>query len=286
MQRILLVMGSGAALAACTNLAAVRDISSDLTMASESWDDVGAEFAGSCARERMLNPALADCALEERASAGLMAANAVLGQYFEALMAAADQSNFTIAPGLADAGAAVSGIPGIDPARVDAVSGLVGLLSGLATDGARERTLRDLIDKGGPAAQTLVEGMNDLVVPRLTRRLDTERLQLTGQFGRLILAEGDDAGRSPEALCRGSGAAGFSGAGFLLATEYCRRVAVLDERRGALSDYQASLAEASNALEALQSSDGKLKARDLAIRLYAIGDDLNRRVRNVRRAFG
>ncbi len=274
------------ALSACTSLSAVSDVSTRLKSASATWNDVGSEFAASCKREATLNPALADCALEREASSGLAAANGVLGNYFAALANAANEANFTVKPGLDAAASSVAKIPEINADQVTAVSGLVGLLVNLATNAMRERTLHDLIERGGPAAQTIVRGMDSLVVPRLGRRLDTERLQLSGQFGRLILAQRDRAGPDPSALCTGPSASRFSGTGFLLTLEYCRRLAVLDERAKALADYQASLVVADKALTELQSSKSRLKAKDLAQRLYAIGSDLDDKVSAVRKAFG
>lgn len=149
---------SAVLLAGCTNLGAVADISGRLTQASTVWDEVGGDFARSCERERTLNPMIVDCEAEKRASAGLAAANAVLTDYFEALGAAANESSFTVEPGLEQAAASVGSIPGVDGAQVKAVAGLFGLLARLATESVRERTLRELIGEGGPAAQTVVGG--------------------------------------------------------------------------------------------------------------------------------
>jgi len=159
-------------LAGCADLTAVRDISSRLTVASKNWNEVSADIAGSCQRELALNPQIGDCQLERKASDGLIAADAVLTEYFSALLAAATETNFSIKPGLDKATAAVAGIDGIDEAKVKAVSGLVGLLTKIAGEKLREDTLRELIASGGPAAQSVIEGLRGLVVPRLRGRLD------------------------------------------------------------------------------------------------------------------
>ena len=127
--------------------------------------------------------------------------------------------------------------------------------------------------------------MDGLVGPRLARELDAEHLQLAGHFGRLILAQRDAAGPDLSMLCSGSAASRFSGAGYLLTLEYCRRLAILDKRTKALADYRASLALADAAMTALQSSQSKLKTAALARQLYAIGTDLDRQVTMVRQAF-
>ncbi|MDG2514071.1 hypothetical protein P7B04_15345 [Sphingobium yanoikuyae] len=272
-------------LCGCTNLGAVRDISSRLTTASVNWNDVGADIAGSCERQRTINPKLTDCLLEKKASDGLAGANAVLGAYFKALMSAANESNFTIQPGLSAATASVAEIPGVNTDQVKAVSGLFGLIANLVTAKMREDTLRDLIDRGGLPARTVVTGMNDLVVPRLTRQLEAEKIQLTAQFARLLAEQRDNVGADPSVLCVGSQSSKFSGPGFLLTLEYCRRLAVIDKRTKALADYAESLKAADTALAELQSSRTRLKTADLAQRLYSIGSDLDTKISAVRKAF-
>ena len=284
--RRFLTTGVILALGGCTSLDAVRDVSTRLSGASATWNDVGGDIYGSCQRESAINTAIADCELEKKASAGLAGANAVLTKYFTALMDAANETNFTIQPGLDAAAASAANIPGINKDQVKAVSGLFGLLAKMANQALREAALRRLIEEGGPSAQTVVRGMDDLVVPRLGRELDAERLQLAGHFGRLILAARDPVGADPAALCSGPAASKFSGTGFLLTQEFCRRLAVLDKRTKALADYQASLGVADKALTELQSSKTRLKAKDLAQRLYQIGSDLDEKVTAVRKAFG
>ena len=274
------------ALAGCTDLTAVRSISSQLTAASSNWGDVGADIAGSCQRELAINPMLEDCKLETAASQGLLAANAVLRDYFTALTAAATETNFTVQPGLDNVTASVAAIPGVNQGQVQAVSGLVSLLARLAVEKMREDTLRELIGDGGPAAQTVVDGLGQLVVPRLKSRLEAERTQLAGYFGKAILAQHDAIGSDPEALCAGAAASKFSPTGFLLTQEYCKRLAVLDKRQKALEDYDASLKAASRALTELQSSKTRLKTKALAQKLYAIGSELDQSVAAIRKAFG
>ena len=272
-------------LCGCTNLGAVRDISSRLNNASANWNEVGADIARSCERQRTINPMLIDCLLEKRASDGLAGANNVLSGYFKALNSAANESNFTIQPGLSAATASVAEIPGINTDQVKAVSGLFGLIANLVTAKMREDTLRDLIDRGAPSARTVVTAMNDLVVPRLTGQLEAEQIQLTAQFARLIAEQRDRIGANPSALCAGSSASKFSGPGFLLTLEYCRRLTMIDKRNKALAEYAGSLKAADTALAELQSSRTRLKSADLAQRLYAIGSELDTKIAAVRKAF-
>jgi len=270
-------------LSGCSDLAAVSDISSRLVSASSSWDDVASDIAGSCQREQTLNPELRDCQTEQSASDGMVGANALLRSYFQALGDAANDSNFSIQPGLDTATSSVANIPGINTDQVQAASGLFAALARIATESMRESTIRELI-RHAPEARSLIRGLDAPLVSRLGRRFDSEQLQLRAQFGRLILAQGDRV-TDIQGLCTGSGAASFSGTSFLLVQEYCRRHALIEQRQQALSDYQGSLQDADQALAELQTSDTKLKGRALAKRLYHVASDLQSKVSAVRKAF-
>lgn len=274
------------ALAGCTDLTAVRDISSLLTVASSDWNDVGRDIAGSCQRELAINPGLNDCDLEMKASEGLVATNDVLRDYFKALTAAATETNFTVQPGLDKLAGSVAAIPEINKEHVTAVSGLIGVLAKLAVERMREDMLQVLIGDGGPNAQMVVVGLSQLVVPTLRSRLGNEKTQLTAFFATGVFRQGDPVGSAPEALCSGSAASKFSATGFLLTQEYCNRLAILNKRRKALDDYDASLTAASKALTELHSSKTELKAKALAQKLYGIGSELDEKVTAIRKAFG
>lgn len=274
------------ALEGCSDLSAVRDISSRLTSASNNWNDVSEDLAGSCQRERTINPKLQDCDNEIKASNGLVAADAVLGNYFKALTAAATETNYTVQPGLDKITDSVKAIPNVKKDQVTAVSGLVGLLVNFVTEKMREDTLRELIGDGAPKAQLVVNGLlSQVLVPDLKSRLGTERDHLTGYFAIAIGNMKDDVGSNPESLCSSSGAALFSATGFLLAQEYCSRLAGLEMRQKALDDYDDSLKAASKALTELQSSKAQLSAKALAQKLYVIGNDLDEKTAAVRKAF-
>jgi len=272
-----------ALLCGCTDLDAVGKISSQLVSASGSWDGVSADIAGSCVRQQSLNPDVGDCSSEKAAANGMAGANAILQSYFTALGDSANGSNFSIQPGLDSAAGSVAGIPGINAGQVQAAAGLVGLLAKVATEAMREATLRDLIAHA-PEARSLIAGIQMPLGPRLARQLDAERSLLGAHYGRLILAQGDRVA-DLAALCSGPGAARFSGTGFLLAEDYCRRVATVDQREAALADYRASLADADRTLGELQSSKSRLKGKALARRLFSIGVDLDAKITALHKAF-
>lgn len=279
------VIAAATLLSGCADLTAVRDISSRLTNATSSWIEVGADIVGSCERETMLNPTLSSCEAERRATDGMIAANKVLGAYFKVLFEAANDSNFTIQPGLDMATKSVAGIPDIKEERANAVSGLVGFLDQLATSAMRGHTLRQVLDGGAPNAKSVIEGLDEVLAQPLAGRLDTEKTYLTAIYVKHIRDQKDVVDGEPSGLCRGSKAAGFSGTGFLLAQDYCRRLSEIEAREKAVVAYQASLKNASSALTELQSSKAKLKARNLAKRLYEIGFDLDDQIEAVDQAF-
>ncbi len=284
--KVKLLVAFAVALSGCANLSAVRDISTELNSASGSWGDVANEIAASCEREKTLNSDLNDCSLESQASEGLTGVNKVLGTYFTALADIANDGNFTVQPGLEAVTKSFVNVPGVKSDQVKAVSGLAGLLANLVIEKSREGTLRDLIERGAPAAQTIVRGLDGLVVPPLSRRLETEQLQLAGQFGRLLLAQGDTPGETLANLCSGPAASKMSGTGYLLSLEYCRRFKIIDARTKALARYQSSLREADKALNELQSSKAKLTTKALAERLYKIGSQLQDNASEIKKAFG
>jgi hypothetical protein len=63
------------------------------------------------------------------------------------------------------------------------------------------------------------------------------------------------------------------------------RDAKLQEREKALVAYRVSLERADDAMRDLQSNKTKLSRKALAQRLYAIGEELNTSVKDVRLAF-
>jgi hypothetical protein len=245
---------------------------------------VAGELDASCERERTLNSTFANCSEEKTASDGLIGANNVLDAYFKALTDVSNGDNFTIQPGLDAAAASFAKVPDISSDEVKAVSGLAGLFARSVNEGMREITLRDLIEQGAPKAQLVIKGMDDLIVSRLSRRLDTEQSQLGGQFVHWILAQGDRLS-DIDTLCSGPQAAKLSGTSYLLALEYCRRSATISARKEALDNYQASLRDADKALVELESSKAKLTTKELAGSLYKIGSELNDDISEIKKAF-
>jgi len=270
-------------LAGCVDHTAVRDISTQLTKATSSWGDVGAEIKASCQREAMLNPALLNCDSEELAAQGVISANSVLSDYFKALVDASSDANFTLQPGLDAATKSVANIPNVKKEQVNAVSGLVGLLTQLSLNTMRENTLLQLIDDGVPYAKTIINGLSDALGEPLLTRLDAEKIQLTSVYLKKIRDQRDVIDSDLASLCHNARAAGFSGTGYLLTQDYCHRLAIIETREKAVATYQSSLEDASKALTKLSSA--KLSDKDLAEQLNKIGADLDSKIDSIKKAF-
>ncbi|MEM9500392.1 MAG: hypothetical protein AAF941_00970 [Pseudomonadota bacterium] len=272
--------------AGCTNLEAVRSISTDLTLASESWETTSDELYNSCRREYRLNHQIADCEADKANALGLADATEVLRIYFETLAAAAGGDAFTVDAGLADVTVSVSRISGVDPAQVDAVGGLARLLADIVLDAKREKVMRELIEDGGANAQLVVDSLlKDHIAALMRTRLQTERVQAINFYDDKFANADLPAGVNPQDYCRDRLPRNAPALQFLLVEEFCRHDALLTEREGAIADYEASLNEASRALTELQSNSARLSNAVLAERLFAIGADLRSSVRNVEAAF-
>jgi len=273
----------------CYSLDAVGKISNNLTSASKTWGTVSEEVLASCNREKYFNSKLLECDDEKRATDGLLAANAVLASYFDAISAAANEKNFAISSGLNTASASVSEIPGVNETQVQSVSGLFSTLSNLATSALREETLRELINDGGEPAKVLITGLDDLISESLKNRLAAEQIQLTSTFSGWLLAETVSIPSPPTKLCSPDNSIqinGSTGGGaFLLIQDFCRRQNFIDSRIKAVTDYQKSLMTATKAISELQSSGGKLKSEELAKKLDEISGELTKNIDSLEEAF-
>ncbi|EKF63627.1 hypothetical protein [Serratia plymuthica] len=272
-------------LTACSDLSVVRDTSARLTKANNTWSAVGAELPSSCQREARLNVNVLNCDDATSTAEGIDAANKILGEYFRALMDVATESNFTIQPGLDKATKSVSQIPGIKKERVIAVSGLVGLITQLTLNGVREHTLYQLIHDGAPYAKSVISGLSEVLVTRLTNRLDNEKIQVIGFYSGKLAYQRDEIILNSFETCNGAKPANLSATGFLLVQDYCTRIEVIEARKKAILTYQASLQDASEALTELQSAGTKLDTRELAKKLYKIGVDLDTKIDTLNKAF-
>ncbi|MEM7666640.1 MAG: hypothetical protein AAF250_12350 [Pseudomonadota bacterium] len=272
--------------AGCTNLEAVRSISTELTLASESWETASGELHRSCEREYRLNEQLANCDLDRANAQGLADATEVLRVYFETLAAVAGEEAFTIDPSLSDLSGSVGSINGVNTAQVDAVGGLARLLVDVSLNARREAVLRDLIDNGGGNAQVVVDSLlKDHVAGLMRTRLQTERVQAINFYDDKFASADLPAGTDPQDYCRDRLPRSAPALQFLLVEEFCRHDTLLTEREEAIAAYEASLDDASAALTELRSNSAKLSSADLAQRLYGIGADLRASVRDVEAAF-
>jgi hypothetical protein len=280
----MLVLATG-----CTDLAAVNSVSTQMLDASRGWNGVAGEFQASCERANQfrpsIDPSIESCETAKVTTAGLVAANKILINYFAALKNASADQAFSVDEGLETLSGSIARIPGVDAGKVEAVGGLARLLVRLATDRVQEKTVRLLIAEA-PAARAALDIESNAVASNLGQRLDAEETQLTHTFRRYLQEERAQLSDPPAVCAEGPRSARFrSGPAFLVALEYCRRAQVLAEKRSALDDYAKTVATTRAALTELEENRSKLKAKALAKRLYKLADELNTNVKAVRDAF-
>ena len=286
MQKALFLSASVLLFSGCSNLEAVQAISSSLTTASDTWRQAGDELHESCKRRFAINDSISNCRASQKSSEGLAAATDILRTYFSTLGAAANESNFSISEGLDELSGAVSGIEGVSPSQVKAVIGLAKSLSQLALNPRRKILVRELIDENGDDVRTIINSLlRNHVAGVLEDQLRTERAMLALFFDNKFEQSGLAAGVNPKQYCENRLPTDRPGLQFLLVNDFCMRDAKLQEREKALVAYRVSLERADDAMRDLQSNKTKLSRKALAQRLYAIGEELNTSVKDVRLAF-
>jgi hypothetical protein len=260
-RRYILLVGSVLALVGCKNLQTVQSLSATLVSASQSLDLVSGEIKASCIRHRQFD-SQEECGDQTKTSEGLLAADQLLGRYFTALGDAAGGKPADPAAGLEDLKASVDAIPKINTSEVDAAAGLAETIASAITLGAREKAVRDLIDRGGPHAKAVVAMLKARVPRALNTALDGEQTSLSSKF---IGYTGNAFGRDLKDSCaNGPSVADFpSGLNFLLALEYCRRNSAISAKQAAVKDYLAALDNIDKTLDVLASSKSDLTATQL-----------------------
>jgi len=290
-RRLSLLLSVTLSLGGCRDFGAIHDASAEAVRATRGWDDVAGELAGSCLRDSRFNPAIADCQSSAKAAAGTIAVDRLLAAYFGAIADVSNGRNFTVEPGLNDLAASAGAIPGADQGRISAAFGLATALSNLITGAARERAMRRLIAEGGPHAIVLIDFLEQYVVPALRTKIGSERDDMAVAFAGYIAAQGGQFPNPPEALCAAPGprVAQFGGAkggvNFLLAVDYCRRVAMLQREDKAIAHYTASLGAARALVTDLAGAKFKLKDRVLIETIARTAAELSEKSEAVRDAF-
>lgn len=286
MKRLCIIAISALALTGCTNLDAVRSISSDLTSASSSWKVAGNELYESCKRRYAINDKIQSCEMSKASSEGLAAATEVLRVYFATLGAAAVETNFSVEPGIDDVSQAVRGVELIEDSQVEAVTGLAKVLSKLVLGAKRERVIRDLIDGEGDRVLGIINGLlKDHVAELLQDQLATERSALLVFYDKQLQQAGLEAGRDLRKICADRLPSDRPALEFLIVQEFCERDALVQKRQDALDAYEKSLDKAADAMRDLQSNKTRLTGKEFARNLYKIGDELKASVEDVRTAF-
>jgi len=280
--RWLVCVASGLVLTACADLGAVSNLSQGMITAGETWNSVGDELPRSCARTLQFN-ATVDCASSKDAAKASAAATEVLLAYFQAIHDVANESNFTVQPGLDAVAGSVKDIPGVNADQAAAVAGLASTLAKLATEKLREDTLKRLIGEGAPHVTTVLSLLRATVPRALGTTLSSERIAMQAAYASYIGAGGHALPSSCDPAPR---VTDHSGETFLLAEDYCRRLVSLDAKVGSVKAYEASLASVQKAMDDLQSDKARLSSKALAQKLYETGKGLDQNLKAVRKAFG
>jgi hypothetical protein len=212
----------------------------------------------------------------------------VLSAYFKALQDTANEQNYSVQSGIENVSGSVQNIPGVNQDKVQAVTGLAGVLTRLALNGYREGTLRLLINDGVAPAKRVVGLLKDTVPGTLSSNLKSEQIDLRTAFTSYVYQTGLPA-PDPATHCKGGPrTADFPtvGANYLLAIEFCRRWNDANAKHAAIEKYSKSLDVADKALDELASSKTRLGAKGLAKELYRIGKELDDSIDAVEEAFG
>ncbi|MBA4009706.1 MAG: hypothetical protein C0471_01090 [Erythrobacter sp.] len=247
---------------------------------------MGDELHQSCQRRYQINDEIKNCEPSKASSDGIAAATEVLRIYFATLGAAANESNFTVDPGLEAISGAVSGIEGVDETQVAAVTGLAKVLSKLLLGAKREQVIRQLIDGEGERVRVVINSLlKEHVRTVLEDQLVTERSSLLTFYGQKIDQAGLNNEQDLRTICSERLASDRPILEFMIIRDFCERDALIEKRKRALAAYQNSLEKADQAMLDLQSGKAKLSGKELARRLYEVGDELKASVANVRAAF-
>jgi hypothetical protein len=288
--RLITVVAGSCSLSACYNLDAVQSVSGKVTSATATWDAAGSEMEQSCFRRNQLGTTPDDCKSDKAATEGLLAADKIMHDYFGAIQATANQQNFSVDQGIKDLSSSVAKVPGVNAGQVQAVSGLAGLLINLALGAYREHALRVLINDGAPHARNILDFLQSTAADDIATDLQSEQIRLTEVFSRQQYIPNITAklGSDLAAGCtEGPLTSRFTnGPEYLMALEFCRRQTDIRSKQKAIDNYKKSVAKAREALDQLQSSKVRLTSRQMAGRLYQIGQDLDENVNKVRKAFG
>jgi hypothetical protein len=283
--RIGFALGAGIVVAGCANLAAVNSASGDLLEAADSWNAVASEFQASCARRNLMQTNPSDCANERRASASLKSADKVLAAYFKALQQASTTGNFSVDPGISDLTSAVEGLPGASAARLDAVSGLVSFLAGLATRGIEERTIKRLVGEGAPMAIAVLDVLVETAAPELNNRYADERRAIKLAFASYVQNSGTTVDWNALDCAHLSVRGLETGTAFLLAQAYCVKIQALELKSSALTNYEGSLQNAKQTLKSLEDGKDQLDAQAIAKQLGSNASALKKDLEAIKRAF-
>ena len=277
----------------CANLKAVNTASDALVSASDSWTNVETVPADSCHKSSQLSVSPVGCNEQEKLTKGLGDTDKILTAYFLALKHAADTKNFNVDSGITTLGNSAANIPKINAGQVNAITGLATFLVGLYEAHKRTQIIASLIQEGGPKARAVLDVLHDTVVPDLQGIVQTETVDLDLAFDSYLRRQRSTMDHASLDCANGPHVQNFQetdparpmGPAFLLAVEYCQRLADVNRKTALLTQYSASLESAAKVISTLENDRSALGKQVTFKDIYKAVDTLHSDVQAIQKAF-
>jgi hypothetical protein len=209
------------------------------------------------------------CADRGKAVGRAVAVERVLGRYFTALGALADDEVVDYDASLDDLADALEDDAKLDAGKVRAVSDLAAFAASVGTDAYRHLKLSKVIEEQNGNVGTVIDALGEIVATDYANILDLEAAGMES-FYRSALTEG--AGREPLAA-------------ILVRDARDERMAALTAKRAAMAKYVKALATMKAGHQRLYDSRHDLDARALASTLAGYATQLEEILPALREAF-
>jgi len=264
-------------LGGCYDYPAVSTLSGTMATTVGTWTPLADDYVENCRRAHLLIPnqgppgpgGTDPCSAFVQTQQQLTAAFGLLENYFDALGAVADDSNYAFDPGLDAMGEAAKGI-GADQGKTDAFTALAGELAKLAVSGIRQKSMKTLIDQSDNVIQ---------VVQTIKYVFDRDYKPNIGDEGRLWTS----AMRNPASSFPGGTIVDCQGESIrwppphdripspqelLFRDYYVDHCNVILARATAINVFDKSADDLVRSLNKLKSSESKLKDKDIAKAIF------------------
>jgi hypothetical protein len=179
---------------ACTSAAGIADFASQSRKALAHGSVILSDISGSCVRRQTADLEMDDfragpeslqgrCAKFSEDQKGLLAASAVLTDYFAALSQLASAGSATIGKNASDAAANAAKFGSLTTTTTNATGELASLLTSLAVDGYQMKHLAADVRKADPSIAAVIEGLIAVVQKDyIDKMLSEEQQALTRRY--------------------------------------------------------------------------------------------------------